>query len=201
MKAFSVTVPGSLDVAPSAPCTHPDIITTKDVEGNLVPDDIGTSVSEDEDHSVLLPHQPDCVFQSKVQGLSCVCGLGQPAQVLHCPGHRDKHTLSSLLTRKRVTGVCLQRKRRKPDKANVWSAPVIMEVINVRAHCLKSVMLFTLTPSCTTSCACAPLYWTTLTLESLPANWTETHSMVTSPFWLGSGHKLLSSSQRPTHTD
>lgn len=122
---FSVTVPGSLDVAPSAPCTHPDIITTKDVEGNLVPDDIGTSVSEDEDHSVLLPHQPDCVFQSKVQGLSCVCGLGQPAQVLHCPGHRDKHTLSSLLTRKRFT-----RKRQKPDKANVWSAPVIMEVIN-----------------------------------------------------------------------
>lgn len=188
------------------PCTHPDIITTKDVEGNPVPDDIGTSVSEDEDHSVLLPHQPDCVFQSKIQGLSCVCGLGQPAQVLHCPGHRDKHTL---LTRQRFTGVSerlfteekTETRQSKCLECSRDDGSHYCQATFVRTHCLKSVMLLTLTPSCTTSCACAPLYWTTLTLESLPANWTETHSMVASCFWLGTVHRLLSSSQRPTHTD
>lgn len=32
-----------------------------------------------------------------------------------------------------------------------------------------------LLPSCTTSCALEPLYWTTLTLDSLAANWKEKH--------------------------
>lgn len=73
--------------------THPEVFTTEHVEGNRVPVGIGTSVGEDEDHAVLLPHQPDGVFQGEVEGLSCVRGLSQPAQVLHCPGHKDKHTL------------------------------------------------------------------------------------------------------------
>lgn len=90
---FCVPVPDSLGAAPEASRTHPDVVTAEDIEGNLVPDNIGTSVGENEDHAVLLPHQLDGVFQSKLEGLSCVCGLGQPAQVFHRPGHKDKHQL------------------------------------------------------------------------------------------------------------
>lgn len=54
-------------------------------------------------------------------------------------------------------------------------------------------MLLMLTPSCTTSWARAPLYWTTLTLESLPANWEEQLCLVSSGF---TGLPYTSSSQR-----
>lgn len=67
--------------------THPDVFTTEDVEGNLVPGNIRTSIGENESDSVLLLHQLDRVGQSKLQGLACVCGLSQPAQVSHCPVH------------------------------------------------------------------------------------------------------------------
>lgn len=42
-----------------------------------------------------------------------------------------------------------------------------------------------LLPSCTTSCALEPLYWTTLTLDSLAANWKEKHFQGDSVFWFG----------------
>lgn len=73
--------------------THPDVVPAEDIEGNAVPIGIGTSVGEDQDHAVLLPHQLDGVFQGKLQGLACVRGLGQPAQVFHRPGRRDKRAL------------------------------------------------------------------------------------------------------------
>lgn len=73
-------------------CTHPDVFTTEDVEGNRVPLNIGTSVSENENDAVLLPHQLDCVGQSKLKGLACVCGLSQPTHVSHCPVHTHGQT-------------------------------------------------------------------------------------------------------------
>lgn len=73
--------------------THSDVVPAKDVEGNLVPIGVGTPVGEDQDHAVLLSHQPDGVLQGKLQGLARVRGLGQPAQVFHRPGRRDKRTL------------------------------------------------------------------------------------------------------------
>lgn len=161
-------VPHALAAAPQVPRTHPDVVAAKDIEGNLVPGNIGTSVGEDEDHAVLLSHQLDCVFQGKLEGLSCVRGLSQPAQVFHRPAHKHKH---SLICWKEAICALLwalggrfsfQRRTQKADWAAFrWT------------HCLKSVMLLTLTPSCTTSCARSPLYCTTLTLESLPANWKE----------------------------
>lgn len=51
-------------------------------------------------------------------------------------------------------------------------------------HCLKSARVAALLPSWTTSWARDPLYWTTLTLDSLPANWKEKHCMVTVCFGL-----------------
>lgn len=42
-----------------------------------------------------------------------------------------------------------------------------------------------LLPSCTTSCALEPLYWTTLTLDSLAANWKEKHLQGDSVFCFG----------------
>lgn len=51
-------------------------------------------------------------------------------------------------------------------------------------HCLKSVRLKALDPNWTASWALAPLYCTTLTLDSLPANWKEKHCMVTVCFGL-----------------
>lgn len=55
----------------------------------------------------------------------------------------------------------------------------------IGTHCLKSVRLPMLVPSCTTSCALEPLYWTTLTLDSLAANWKEKHLHGDPVFWFG----------------
>lgn len=68
-------------------CTHSDVFTTKYIKGNLIPGNIRASISENKNNSVLFPHHLDCVLQSKVKGLACVCGLSQPAQVSDCPGH------------------------------------------------------------------------------------------------------------------
>lgn len=117
-------------MAPEVSRTHPDVVTAKDIEGNLVPDNIGTSVGENEDHAVLLSHQLDGVFQGKLEGLSCVCGLSQPAQVFHCPAHKDKHTLIIFWTEMIhpllwAPKDCFpfQRTRQKPDEANREKAP------------------------------------------------------------------------------
>lgn len=59
-----------------------------------------------------------------------------------------------------------------------------LQVSCMWTHCLKSVSLAMLTPSWTTSWAWCPLYWTTLTLDSLAANWKEKHCIVTVCFGL-----------------
>lgn len=58
-------------------------------------------------------------------------------------------------------------------------------IVCMWAHCLNSVRVAALAePSWTISCARDPLYWTTLNLDSLPANWKEKHCMVTVCFGL-----------------
>lgn len=74
--------------------THPEALITEYVEGNLVPDDIRTSVCENDNDFVLVRHQADCVGQSKIKGLACVCGLSQPPQVPHFPVHKHRNVMT-----------------------------------------------------------------------------------------------------------
>lgn len=93
-------VPDSVGVAPGVSSTHPDVVAAEDVEGDLVPDDVGAPVGENQHHAVLLPHQLDGVLQREVEGLSRVRGLSQPAQVFHRPGTRKTNTDLSSFRRK-----------------------------------------------------------------------------------------------------
>lgn len=53
----------------------------------------------------------------------------------------------------------------------------------IGTHCLKSVRLTMLVPSWTTSWALEPLYCTTLTLDSLSANWKKKAVLDELVFW------------------
>lgn len=68
-----------------ADVTHPDVFTAQDVEGDVVTANVRASIGENQNHSVLLPHQLDGVGQCVLQGLASVRGLSQPAQVSHSP--------------------------------------------------------------------------------------------------------------------
>lgn len=110
-----------MGVAPEVSSTHPDVVAAEDIEGDLVPDDVGASVGENQHHAVLLPHQLDGVFQGELEGLSRVSGLSQPAQVFHRPGTPRQTPTYHLLGGNESLGwalkVCFPFPRQNPDKA------------------------------------------------------------------------------------